>query len=130
MKNNFTLNEVRVDKFLWCIRLFKSRTLATDACNGGKVKISGESVKPSRNVKTGEIITVQQGYIKKTVRVLNLLERRISAKLVNNYIEDLTPEEERAKTEMIKLGSYMPKFKWKGRPTKRERRILDKFKKK
>ena len=130
MKDTVNSSEVRIDKFLWCIRLFKSRTLASDACNGGKVKINNESIKPSRCIKIGEVITVQQGYIKKTVKVLNMLERRISAKLVNEYIEDLTPEEEKAKIEMVKLGSYMPKFKWKGRPTKRERRILDKFKKK
>ena len=119
--------EIRVDKFLWCVRLFKSRTLATDACNGGKVKISNESVKPSKMIRSGDIITVQQGYIKKTIHVVNLTERRISAKIVNDYIEDLTPDEEKAKTELARLGSYMSKFKWKGRPTKRERRIMAKY---
>jgi ribosome-associated heat shock protein Hsp15 len=122
-----SIKEIRIDKFLWCIRFFKTRTLATDSCIGGKVKISGESVKPSRMVKIGEVITVQQGYVKRTILVINLLERRVSAKMVNDYIKDLTPESEKTKSEIARLGSYMPKFKFKGRPTKRERRILDKY---
>jgi ribosomal 50S subunit-recycling heat shock protein len=69
---------IRIDKWLWCIRVFKSRTLATDACDGGKVKIDGKSVKPSRHVKPGEIITVQQGYVKRQYRVVSLLEKRVS----------------------------------------------------
>lgn len=119
---------VRIDKYLWCIRLFKSRSLATDACDGGKVKIDGTSVKPSRHIKPGEIITVQQGYIKRAFRVLELLEKRVGAPLVKNYAEDITPPEELAKRETERFVSYQSKFKGTGRPTKKDRRLIDRMK--
>jgi ribosome-associated heat shock protein Hsp15 len=119
---------MRIDKWLWCIRVFKSRTLASEACDGGKVKIEGTSVKPSRNIKPGEIITVQQGYIKKSYRVIELLEKRVSAALVKNFAEDITPQEELDKLKTEKLVSYHSKFKGIGRPTKKDRRLIDKIK--
>ncbi len=119
---------VRIDKYLWCIRGFKSRSLATDACDGGKVKIEGSSVKPSRHVKTGEVITVQQGYVKRAYKVIELLEKRVSAPLVKNYAVDITPKEELDKLEIERFVSYQSKFKGVGRPTKKDRRLLDKFK--
>ena len=119
---------VRIDKYLWCIRLFKSRSLATEACDGGKVKIDGTSVKPSRHIKPGEIITVQQGYIKRAFRVLELLEKRVGAPLVKNYAEDITPPEELAKRETERFVSYQSKFKGTGRPTKKDRRLIDRMK--
>ena len=125
--------ELRIDKYLWAVRIFKSRTLATEACNGGKVKIideqnrsGGTSIKPSHHIKPGEVITVQSGYIKKTYKVLALLERRLSAKLVSNYIQDITPEEEKLKSDTAHR-SYIHRFKGTGRPTKKERRLLDKI---
>ena len=119
-------HELRIDKYLWAARIFKSRTLATDACNGGKVKINGVSVKPSHHIKQGEIFTVQSGYIKKTFKVLELLSRRLSAGLVSNYIQDITPEEEALKSE-IAHRSYIQRYKGAGRPTKKERRLLYKI---
>lgn len=119
---------VRIDKYLWCIRLFKSRSLATEACDGGKVKIDGTSVKPSRHIKPGEIITVQQGYVKRAFRVLELLEKRVGAPLVKNYAEDITPPEELAKRETERFVSYQSKFKGTGRPTKKDRRLIDRMK--
>ena len=118
---------VRIDKYLWCIRAFKSRSLATDACDGGKVKIEGSSIKPSRHIKLGEVITVQQGYVKRAFKVVDLLEKRVSAPLVKNYALDITPQEELDKLKTEKYVSYMGKFKGSGRPTKKDRRLIDKI---
>ncbi len=119
---------VRIDKYLWCIRVFKSRSIATDACDGGKVKIEGSSVKPSRHVKIGEVITVQQGYVKRAFKVVDLLEKRVSAPLVKNFAIDITSQEELDKLQTERFVSYQSKFKGVGRPTKKDRRLLDKFK--
>jgi len=116
---------LRIDKYLWCIRVYKSRTLASQACEGGKVKISGERVKPSYHVKTGDIISVQQGYIKRVYKVLGMLEKRVSAQIAVKYAEDITPEDEKLKQEIARR-SYIQSYKTKGRPTKKERRVLDK----
>lgn len=118
---------VRIDKYLWCIRVFKSRSIATDACDGGKVKIDGSSVKPSRHVKIGEVITVQQGYVKRSFKIINLLEKRISAPLVKNFALDITPQEELDKLQTERFISYQSKFKGVGRPTKKDRRLIDKI---
>ena len=119
---------IRVDKYLWCIRVFKSRTLASEACEGGKVKIEGKSVKPSRHVKIGEVITVQQGYVKRAYKVIALLEKRVSAALVKNFAEDITPQEELDKLKTERFISYQSKFQGSGRPTKKDRRLIDKVK--
>jgi ribosome-associated heat shock protein Hsp15 len=118
--------KIRIDKYLWCIRLFKSRTLATEACNGGKIKIDNKRIKHSREINIGEVFSVQSGYIKKTYKVLNLLEKRVSAKLALEYISDLTPPEDRIKEDIMHVKSYMVRYKGTGRPTKKERRILNK----
>ena len=120
-------NKHRIDKWLWYVRIFKSRTLATEACNGNKVKIDGTSVKPSRAVKTAEIVTIQNGYIKKTYRVLGFTEKRVSAKLAVNFVKDITPEEDKLKYDIIHK-SYIGRYKGSGRPTKKDRRIIDKLK--
>lgn len=122
----FAMGDVRIDKWLWCIRVFKSRTLATDACESGKVKIKGTSVKPSRHVKPGEVFTVQQGYVKRQYRVIALLEKRVSAALVRNFAEDITSPEELEKLKTERMVSYQSKFKGIGRPTKKDRRLIDK----
>jgi ribosome-associated heat shock protein Hsp15 len=119
---------VRIDKYLWCIRVFKSRSLATDACDGGKVKIEGVSVKPSRHIKAGEVVTVQQGYVKRAFKVVELLEKRVSAPLVKNYAIDVTPQEELDKLKTERYVSYMGRFRGSGRPTKKDRRLIDKIK--
>ncbi len=121
------MENIRIDKWLWCIRVFKSRTLASEACEGGKVKIEGTSVKPSRHVKIGEVITIQQGYVKRHYRVIALLEKRVSAALVKNFAEDITPQEELDKLKTGRLISYNSKFKGTGRPTKKDRRLIEKI---
>ena len=117
----------RIDKYLWCIRIYKSRTFATEACNGGKVKLNGKSVKPSYQIKPSDIFTVQQGYIKRTFRVIALLEKRLSAKLITSYAEDITPTEEKEKLSLGRFVSYQGKYKGIGRPTKKDRRMLSKL---
>ncbi len=118
---------LRIDKWLWAVRVFKSRTIATEACNGGKVKINRKSIKPSYSIKPGEIITVQSGYIQRIYRVLGLNGKRTSAKLAMQFIEDITPKEELDKLEMGRHSSYISRYRGSGRPTKKERRTLEKF---
>ena len=117
---------VRIDKWLWAVRLYGSRSLATEACNAGHVKIGGNKVKPSRDVRTGEEITVFAGRVLRKVKVLALLDQRVGAKLVSQYLEDLTPPEEytRAREEAVAGARFPAGF---GRPTKKQRRQLERF---
>ncbi|MDD2205182.1 MAG: RNA-binding S4 domain-containing protein [Bacteroidales bacterium] len=119
--------EVRIDKLLWCLRLFKTRSLATDACNAGKVTVNGVVVKPSKHAAIDDVISVRQNPIVKTVKVINLPSSRIGAKLVADNYEDMTPPEEYEKLEMMRQQKTI----WRdnaGRPTKKERREIDRFK--
>jgi len=118
------MDGVRIDKWLWCVRLYKSRTLATDACETGKVKIGGQTVKPSRSIRPGDLITAVAGGILRTVKVVNLLERRVGAPKVPEFMEDLTPASEFQKPRESLAGE---RPKGAGRPTKRDRRILRSF---
>lgn len=122
------MDELRIDKWLWCARLFKTRTMAADACKGGKVKVSDVSVKPSHDVKIGEVIAVQQGQLHKVVEVLDIPKSRVSPKDVPNIYADRTPAEEYERIEF--MHAYRTEFREKGtgRPTKKERRILDRLK--
>ncbi len=121
---------VRVDKWLWAVRLFKTRSQAAEACRGNKIKIDDVSVKPSREIHTGDILEVHVQGIKKRVRVLQPVKNRVSAKLVPELMEDLTPAEELEKLEMIRQLNYEKRDRGAGRPTKKERRIIEKLKKK
>ena len=114
----------RIDKWLWAVRVFKTRSQATQACRGGKVKVDDAEVKPSREVRKGMVITVQHGPVRRTVRVLEPLEKRVGAKLVETYMADLTPEEEYRKLEMIRARQQM-RPRGSGRPTKKDRRDMD-----
>ena len=118
---------VRIDKWLWAVRLYKSRSLATEACDAGHVKIGGNSVKPSRDVHVGEAITALAGRVRHTVKVLALLDQRVGAKLVGQFLEDLTPPEEyaRAREEALQPLIHFPTGF--GRPTKKQRRQLEKW---
>ena len=112
--------EVRIDKWLWCVRLFKSRSLATSACTAGKVRIGGEPTKPSRAVRIGDVINLPTGDLNRTVKVLGLLEQRVGARLVPNYMEDLTPASEYLKPRAPTPAGI-------SRPTKKQRRQLEDF---
>jgi ribosome-associated heat shock protein Hsp15 len=118
---------VRMDKWLWAVRLYRSRSLATTACNAGHVKIGGQPVKPSRAVRVGEVITALAGPVRRSVKVIALLDRRVGAKVVPQFMEDLTPPEEfaKARAERQAAGVQYPRG-W-GRPTKKQRRQLERL---
>ena len=120
---------VRIDKWLWAVRLYKTRSQAADACKGGKVKMDGVSVKASREVKVGDIIQLHHNYIRRTVKVKVAAKNRVAAKLVSGLMEDLTPAEEFEKLEMMKQLNQEKRDRGTGRPTKKDRRIIDKIKK-
>lgn len=121
-------DSVRIDKWLWAARLFKTRAIAVEACKGGKVKIDQQTVKPSREVKTGELITVQQEQLHKTVEVLNLIKNRVSAKQLDEVYIDRTPAEEYERIELMRQFKTEYRDRGAGRPTKKDRRIIDKLK--
>src|SRR5512145_194807 len=118
---------IRIDKYLWAVRIFKTRTLATEACDKGRVLIGDINVKPSRNVKTGEIITVKKPPVVHTYKVLALLNNRLSAEKVKDYVVELTTEEELQKYQIMRAGAFVVRDRGAGRPTKKERRQLDKL---
>ena len=118
---------VRIDKWLWSVRLYKTRTLAAEACKAGRVLSSGRRVKPSYSVKLDEIISAETGWITRTVKVLGLLERRVGAPVAKQYAEDLTPASEYQKLKERNKELVMLPPKGFGRPTKKDRRTLDQF---
>ncbi len=120
---------IRIDKWLWAVRTFKTRSQATDACKSGKVKIDDSNVKPSREVRLNEEINVQVNHITRTLRVIGLLDKRVGAKLVPEYMEDLTTPEEYDKEKIKREINYEYRDRGLGRPTKKERRLIDWLKK-
>jgi len=120
---------VRIDKWLWAVRLFKSRNQASDACRAGKIRIEGQIIKPSKEIKPGEVITISQRSIIRTIKVLQLLEHRVGAPLVPEYMNDLTPESEFAKLKTMKEINFEYRDPGAGRPTKRQRREIEVLKK-
>jgi ribosome-associated heat shock protein Hsp15 len=118
----------RIDKWLWEVRLFRTRSLATDACKAGKVKIEGQNIKPSREVKLGEIIVVSLNPLFKTVKVRGFPKSRVSAKLLADFIEDMTPVEEYNRVLLIRETNMEFRESGAGRPTKKQRRLIDKLK--
>ena len=119
--------EVRIDKYLWAIRAFKTRTEAADACKGGKVKVDGVSAKASRDVKAGEIIKIRKGAVEYTYRVVEPTEHRVGAALVPQYAENLTPEAELDKLKAPVETFFLTRDRGAGRPTKKDRRELEKL---
>jgi ribosome-associated heat shock protein Hsp15 len=119
--------DVRIDKWLWAVRVFKTRSLATDACRNGRVTIGGQSTKPSRDVHIGETIVVQKDEMTRTFKVLGLLEKRVGAQVAKQYMEDLTPPSEFQKKREPNFVPPMYRPKGAGRPTKKDRRALDSF---
>ena len=120
----------RIDKWLWAVRIFKTRALASEACAGGKIKIDGTAVKASRNIVQNDIVQVRKGVVKYLYKVRQTAEKRMGAKLVHDFLEDMTPEEELAKLESAQKQPIQTREKGQGRPTKRERRNMDKFREK
>lgn len=118
---------MRIDKYLWCIRVFKTRSIATTACKKGQVKINNSSVKPSKEVFSNEIILVRKNQINYQIKVLDLPKSRVGAKLVDLYRKDITPKEEFEKTALLKFAKDYYRKKGTGRPTKKDRRDIDNY---
>lgn len=120
-------NDVRLDKWLWAVRIYATRSQATAACAAGHVKINGQNAKPARHVHPGELIIARVGDVTRTVKVLALLAQRVGAAVVPNYLEDLTPPAEYAKRERQQTPSTFLRPKGAGRPTKKDRRDLNRM---
>lgn len=118
---------MRIDKYLWCIRYFKTRSIATEACKKGQVKLNGASVKPSKDVFNGEEISIRKNQINYQIIVLDLPSSRIGAKLVDLYRKDVTPKEAFEHQELLKLSKDYYRKKGTGRPTKKDRRDIDDY---
>lgn len=119
--------EVRIDKWLWAVRLFKTRSIATEACKKGRVLINGIAVKPSRNIKVGDIIQIKRNPVLYSFRVLALSENRMNAKLVYEFMQDVTTPDQLELVELGKIASKLGRDKGTGRPTKKDRRDLENF---
>lgn len=119
------MDSVRIDKYLWAIRVFKTRSEATDACNGNKVKIAGVNAKASKAVKIGDVIEIRKGPVLFTYKVIALSESRMGAPLVPDFAENLTPESELAKLHAPHETILLQRDRGAGRPTKKDRRLLD-----
>ncbi len=119
------MEEVRLDKYLWSIRAYKTRSEATTACNGGKVRLNGADVKPSKAVKVGDVIVVRKGPVTYTYKVLALVDKRQGPKLVPQYAENLTPQEELDKLHAPVETFFLKRDRGAGRPTKKDRRQMD-----
>jgi ribosome-associated heat shock protein Hsp15 len=118
----------RIDKYLWAVRIFKTRSIAIDACNGGKIKLNGTNTKPSKELKTGDTIEFKRGVVQHTIEVVAFPKTRIPAKDVALFYKDLTPESEILKLQDMKYTKVERREKGLGRPTKKERRDIDRLK--
>ena len=120
-------NEARVDKWLWAARIFKTRSIAADACKNGRVTINGVNLKPSHIIKAGETICVRKSPITYSFKVLQAIENRVGAKMIPEVLENVTPKEQFELLEMNKIGGFVNRASGLGRPTKKDRRSLDDF---
>lgn len=120
--------EVRIDKWLWAMRVFKTRTIATEACKKGRVMMGGAPVKPSRPIKEGDVIEVRKPPVTYTFRVKATTQNRLGAKLVPEYLENITPQSQYDLLEMTRISGFVDRRKGMGRPTKRDSREMSRFK--
>lgn len=121
-------SEERIDKWMWATRIFKTRTISTDACKKGRITLGdGSLAKPSRTVKVGDVINVKKPPVTYSFRVLALTENRLGAKLVPNYLENITPQSQYDLLEIVKISGFVDRRKGLGRPTKKEGRQLSQF---
>ena len=121
------LDETRIDKWLFAVRLFKTRGQATEACRRGKIKLNESQAKAAKSIKLGDIINIRQSPMIRSLEVIGLTERRIGAKLVENFAKDITPKEEWDKFYKSKSNRTENQNKFQGRPSKKERRLIDQF---
>ena len=119
------MEEVRIDKFLWSIRAYNTRSEATDACNGGRIRLNGADVKPSKAVHRGDTIVVRKGPVTYTYRVIELVDKRQGAKTVPQFVDNLTPQSEMDKLHAPVETFFLKRDRGAGRPTKKDRRQMD-----
>lgn len=119
--------EVRVDKYLFAMRIYKTRSIATEACKKGRITMNGSEIKPSRTFKIGDVFSVRKGPITYTYRILKLSENRLGAKLVPDYLQDITSPEQLELLELARLAGQSGRNRGTGRPTKKDRRDLEQF---
>ena len=120
----YNMNEVRIDKWLWAVRVFKSRTIAVEACKKNRVSINGTNVKASRMIKVGDIIDVKKPPVTYSFKVIQLTEKRMGAKLVPEYMENVTSPAQYEILELSKINGFVDRAKGTGRPTKKDRRKI------
>ena len=121
------MNEARIDKWLWAARIFKTRSMAADACKNGRVTMGGVNVKPSRTIKVGDTVRVRKPPITYSFKVLKAIEMRVGAKLLSEVYENVTTPDQYELLEMTRISGFIDRARGTGRPTKKERRSLDAF---
>ncbi|MDR1782804.1 MAG: RNA-binding S4 domain-containing protein [Dysgonamonadaceae bacterium] len=121
------MQEVRIDKWLWAVRIYKTRTIALEECKKGRIFVGDSPAKPSRMLRAGDIVKVRKPPVTYSFRVLALTENRVGAKLTPDYLENITPPEELEILELTKISGFVDRAKGTGRPTKKDRRELDRF---
>ena len=119
--------EARIDKWMWATRIFKTRTIASEACKKGRIAINGAQVKPSRMVKVGDIVDVKKPPITYSFKVLQAIEKRVGAKLLSEMMENVTSKEQYELLEMNRISGFIDRARGTGRPTKKDRRDMDEF---
>lgn len=121
------MGEARIDKWMWAVRIFKTRTIAAEACKKGHVTIGGSQVKAARMIKAGDVIQVKKSPITYSFKVLQAIEKRVGAKLVSEYMENVTTPDQYELLEMSKISGFVNRARGTGRPTKKDRRNLEDF---
>ena len=119
--------EARIDKWLWSVRIFKTRTIASEACKKGRIQINGVQCKPSKTVKEGDTVSVRKAPVTYSFKVLQAIENRVGAKLVPEMMENITPKEQYEILEMNRIGGFVKRAAGLGRPTKKDRRDMEDF---
>ena len=121
------VEEARIDKWLWAARIFKTRSIAADACKNGRVTIGGVNIKPSHVVKAGEVVAVRKPPVTYSFRILKTIEQRVGAKLLPEIYENVTPPDQYELLEMNRISGFVDRARGTGRPTKKDRRAMDAF---
>ena len=121
------MNEARIDKWLWAARIFKTRSIAADACKNGRVTLNGVNLKPSRTIKEGDVMSVKKPPVTYSFKVLKTIEQRVGAKLLPEIYENVTDQKQYELLQMSRISGFIDRAHGTGRPTKKERRALDAF---
>jgi ribosome-associated heat shock protein Hsp15 len=121
------MSEARIDKWLWAARIFKTRSIAADACKNGRVMVGGTTVKPSRMVKEGETVSVRKPPVTYSSKILKTIEQRVGAKLLPEIYENVTTADQYELLEMNRISGFVDRARGTGRPTKKDRRAMDAF---